>query len=157
MKKIIASILTFAMAASFAVLPHTASAEDATYFKYENDFSTADAPGLDSTGAWDMENAGKWVTVKTSATNDVDQWSQDMAVAGPSGVADGVLRLGDNARPSFFFDAPLTTGNVHVGFDFYYEALEDKTRSNYMYSYFGFMHQYTGAYQEPAEGAEPSK
>jgi len=149
MKKLLASILTLTMVSGFAVMPGTASAEETTtYFKYENDFSTADAPGLDSTGAWDMENAGKWVTVKKTETNDCDQWSHDAEA--------GVLRLGDDARPSFFFDEPLTSGNVHVGFDFYYEALEDVARSNHMYSYFGFMKKFTGAYQEPAEGAEPS-
>lgn len=126
-------------------------------FKYENDFSTADAPGAASTGSWDMEGIGKWATFKTSATNDVDQWSHDTKALSPSGTADGVLRLGDDARPTFYFDAPLIAGNVHVGFDFYYEALEDTTRSDFMYSYFGFLHSYAGTYNNTADSVVAQK
>ena len=142
-KKLITSILTLAIITSFAVLPSTASAEGTTYFKYENDFSQLDAPGADSTGAWDKDGVGEWVTVKTSENDDRDQWNHDAEAVGPSGEADGVLKLGDGSRAGLYFDTPITSGNVHVSFDFYY-GTEGDTRSNHMYSYHGFMNKWSG-------------
>lgn len=148
MGAVIASSLVLSSVPCFSVL-----AEGPENFKYSNDFSTYDAPGTDSTGAWDMEGIGHWVTVKTSETNDVDQWSQDTTVLGPSGEADGVLKLGDNARATFLFDEPVTSGNVHVGFDILLDTSKQATRSNYLYAYFGFMKSFAGAYKDAVDDA----
>jgi len=155
MKKILR--LMGAVLASSLVLSsvpcYMASASSPENFKYANDFSEYDAPGAESTGAWDQEGLGHWVTIKRSETEKVEQWSHDTDVEGPDGVADGVLKLGDNARAAFLFDEPVTTGNVHVGFDVCLDTSKEATRSNYLYSYIGFMKSFAGSFENAVDDA----
>jgi len=118
--KILALILSCSMLTA-VLLPFgqvEVRAENTVNFKYTQDFSGSIAD-------WDDSDTGRWITSYKKGNTPLSNWSRYENSDG-----NGMLKLSPSSRPVFWFNSPLTDGNIHLSYEVYY------TQSTKNWSYF---------------------